>query len=136
MQNISESISDKIIDLLSDSDKYSLKKWNTYGIVKSAEDMLNLLLILKCFDSDLDQVHDYMMGNTNEICGIYITSAESDQEVSDILLQTFTVFHSRNELEKYVIEESLLDDTETFDEFLYNNFVINNEPVYLLDGRC
>lgn len=25
MQNISESISDKIIDLLSDSDKYSLK---------------------------------------------------------------------------------------------------------------
>lgn len=67
MQNISESISDKIIDLLSDSDKYSLKKWNTYGIVKSAEDMLNLLLILKCFDSDLDQVHDYMMGNTNEI---------------------------------------------------------------------
>ena len=61
MQNISESISDKIIDLLSDSDKYSLKKWNTYGIVKSAEDMLNLLLILKCFDSDLDQVHDYMM---------------------------------------------------------------------------
>ena len=107
MQNISESISDKIIDLLSDSDKYSLK-----------------------------QVHDYMMGNTNEICGIYITSAESDQEVADILLQTFTVFHSRNELEKYVIEESLLDDTETFDEFLYNDFVINNEPVYLLDGRC
>lgn len=63
-------------------------------------------------------------------------SAESDQEVADILLQTFTVFHSRNELEKYVIEESLLDDTETFDEFLYNDFVINNEPVYLLDGRC
>ncbi len=42
MQNISESISDKIIDLLSDSDKYSLKKWNTYGI-----EMVCLLHMLK-----------------------------------------------------------------------------------------
>ena len=128
-----------VVKLLEQADKYSLKRWDKYGVVqKSPKNMLDLLLILKACGSNLDELHDVSIGNRDDVCGIYnLSGVTCDSDVAEILLSYFKVFYSQEEFRQY-IEKEVLEDGETFDSYLkeYDDVINLNDTVYIIDGRC
>ena len=97
---------------------YILSHWNQYNMVDSREEMVKVLNILEAHNENLDTMHDIVMGNTEWLCGIWMTSnPQTDREVKEILYD-FNCFYRTMEEMRESVREMAEDCEMTVDEFL------------------
>ena len=111
---------------------YILSNWDKYNVVDSREKMLSLLNVLEAHNENLDTLHDIVMGNTDMLAGIWITSnPQTDREVVKILYEYNYFFKTEEELHSYI--RNIAEECDlTFEECLESEDVVKTQDGYVV----
>ena len=111
--------------------EYILSQWGKYNIVDSRDEMIALLNILDAHGENLDTMHDVYMGNTDEVCSIWITSDINSDRDTWRIIQNYNVFYPTYEAMIAAFKIAADDEGETVEKYMEYEDITKTEDGYV-----